>query len=361
MSAKSSTARYSQSRTDTLIGAGVRVEGRIAFTGVLRIQGDVLGDVSCGADSRGMIVVDKPGNVTGTIRAPNIVIGGRVSGPLHSTESIEIQQGAGVAGDIFYRQLDIHAGGVIEGLLTQEILTDGDQSTPESRSQDADPPAGSEYRMPAGTDVPAGSSFGWRMAVGRTLGAAVALVVAVASLTWILRDPLPASPPAGDIASKADSRARGDAAAQPAPVDSGKVQEGSRTAAGDTAPVVPVSAVETRIVAQEPAVTMPENNPEAVVLVQGVNPAKPPAVLLVIGKEPSVLFRKKRGQPGEGTRIEVPRGASKNIAIPRNELFRVASGRDIDIYYQGRKVAPKTIESGAWMSFVPQGSGTEGD
>ena len=39
----------------------------------------------------------------------------------------------------------------------------------------------------------------------------------------------------------------------------------------------------------------------------------------------------------------------------------VAEGRDIEIFYQGRKVAPKTIESGAWMSFVPQGARAAGE
>lgn len=90
------------------------------------------------------------------------------------------------------------------------------------------------------------------------------------------------------------------------------------------------------------------------VKVQGVNPGKPAGFFLLIGKEPSVLFRKKRQEEGEGVRIAVSQGEAVSIPIAKNEIFRVAEGRDIEIFYQGRKVAPKTIESGAWMSFVPQ-------
>jgi len=92
-----------------------------------------------------------------------------------------------------------------------------------------------------------------------------------------------------------------------------------------------------------------------------VNPAKPAAVFLLVGKAPSVLYRKKRGEAGEGTRLAVPQGRAVSIAIGRNDLFRVAEGRDLEIFYQGRKVTPKTIESGAWMSFVPQGARAAGE
>jgi hypothetical protein len=84
-------------------------------------------------------------------------------------------------------------------------------------------------------------------------------------------------------------------------------------------------------------------------------------VFLLVSKAPSVLYRKKREEEGEGTRLAVPRGKTVSIAIGRNELFRVAEGRDLEIFYQGRKVAPKTIETGAWMRFVPQGARPPGE
>lgn len=81
MSGTSSSAASAQNRTDTMVGAGMRVDGHIAFTGVLRIQGDVLGDVACQGDAGGTVVVDATGSVTGAVGAPRIVVRGRVLGP----------------------------------------------------------------------------------------------------------------------------------------------------------------------------------------------------------------------------------------------------------------------------------------
>src|ERR1035437_6128147 len=117
LSGKNNSASYSQSRTDSRIGIGVRVEGNITFTGVLRIQGDILGDVSCDTDINGTVVVGQTGNVTGKISAPHIVVSGQVPGPAHSSESIVIQPGACLTGDTFYKAIEVHAGGVIEGSM----------------------------------------------------------------------------------------------------------------------------------------------------------------------------------------------------------------------------------------------------
>jgi cytoskeletal protein CcmA (bactofilin family) len=57
------TNRQLQNRPDTLIGAGVRVSGNITFSGVLRIHGDVHGDVLCDADDIGTAVVGHSGKV----------------------------------------------------------------------------------------------------------------------------------------------------------------------------------------------------------------------------------------------------------------------------------------------------------
>ncbi len=85
------TSRKLQNRTDSLIGAGVCVSGNITFSGVLRIHDDVHGDVLCDADDIGTAVVGHSGKVIGSVKAPHIVVTGRVQGPVHSSAFIEIQ------------------------------------------------------------------------------------------------------------------------------------------------------------------------------------------------------------------------------------------------------------------------------
>jgi hypothetical protein len=98
-----------------------------------------------------------------------------------------------------------------------------------------------------------------------------------------------------------------------------------------------------------------------VVAVQGIDPAKPAGIFWAISKAPLVLYKKKREDPADGTRIDISEDATRSIAIAKDEIFRVANGRDIQIFYQGRKVAQNTIESGAWMSFVPQSPSESSD
>lgn len=354
MSEKSKSVRPAQSRTDTLIGADLRVEGNITSTGVLRIQGDVQGDVSCDADSGGTIVVGKSGNITGSVKAPHIVIGGHVSGPLHSAESIEIQEGACVVGDAFYKAIDIHAGGVLEGTLTPGGLPEGDRLQREQRMQMSEPAAHDEHGMPSAAAAATGSRLGARFGGWRKFGAAFALLVVVLAVVWLKRGPAPVAPAASDVASAADSAVKGTPAAQAVPAAGGGQPDGPKAVAGGTAPLVSGADTNAKSAAQDSPPDVSEADADKVVRVQGVNPAKPAGFFLLIGKEPSVLFKKKRKDSGEGKRIDVSQGATVSVPIAKDEVFRVAQGRDIEIFYQGRKVAPKTIESGAWMSFVPQ-------
>lgn len=140
---------------------------------------------------------------------------------------------------------------------------------------------------------------------------------------------------------------------------SGGLPDGPKAVAGDAAPLVPGPDANTnaKSAVQDSPPDTHEADTDKVVRVQGVNPGKPAGFFLLIGKEPSVLFKKKRKDPGEGKRIDVSQGATVSIPVAKDEMVRVAEGRDIEIFYQGRKAAPKTIESGAWMSFVPQSPG----
>jgi hypothetical protein len=118
-------------------------------------------------------------------------------------------------------------------------------------------------------------------------------------------------------------------------------------------PLAPGPQAVTKDVVQATPPDIPEPDLKHVVVVQGDNPGKPgDFIYVVIGKEPAVLFRKQRKDPAEGTRIGVAQGTSKRIAIAKDDILRVEQGRGLQMFYQGRKVAPTTIESGAWMSFV---------
>lgn len=318
----------------------MRVDGSIVFTGILHIQGDVLGDVTCDADISGTLVVAQPGNVTGTIRAPHIIVGGQITGLVHSSESIEIQPGASLAGDTCYKVIAVHPGGVIEGLLIPGRVSE----LPEIKERD----------MSIADAATVGERHRGRSRGTRALGWAAALILAVVVVVVVNRAPAPLAPPAADVALKSSSSMNGTATAQSAPVGNDGGQGVASTVAGDEVAAVPRPDVATAGGDQVPPADVSVRPPDKVVLVQGVNPLKPTDVFSVTSKEPSVLLRKKRQDPSDGTRIDISEGEKITVPIAKNEIVRVAEGRNIMIFYQGRKVSPKIIESGAWLSFVPQ-------
>lgn len=326
LSAASRSAGSTQHGTDTLIGAGMRVDGHVAFTGVLRVQGEVRGDVASQGDADDTVVVDATGSVGGAVGAARIVVRGRVLGPLHSARSIDIQPGGRVVGDVFYRQIVIHADGLVEGILTPAL-------PPESRVEVAN------------RQAPVAESEGARLGLRAALLGVAGLALAVAAVVWLNRPPATPGPPAAETAAQ-------EAAVPPPAV---------RAAAEPAASPAPAANTDARAPGRPESPPPPAAGVEEVVTVQGVNPAKPAGAFLLVSKEPAVLYRKKREEAGEGTRLVVPRGKTLSVAIGRNELFRVAEGRDLEIFYQGRKVAPKTIEAGAWMRFVPQGARAAGE
>jgi hypothetical protein len=176
---------------------------------------------------------------------------------------------------------------------------------------------------------------------GRKFGAALALLIAVVAFVWINLSPTAVTPRAASVVAKANNPAPQSPASTPPHVES-------------AVPLAPGPQAVTKDVVQATPPDIPEPDLKHVVVVQGDNPGKPgDFIYVVIGKEPAVMFRKQRKDPAEGTRIGVAQGTSKRIAIAKDDILRVEQGRGLQMFYQGRKVAPTTIESGAWMSFVP--------
>jgi cytoskeletal protein CcmA (bactofilin family) len=102
----------------SLIGAGTTVNGDVTFTGGLRVDGIVRGAVRCGEGEKGgVLVISEHGSVEGEVRASHVVVAGRIQGPVHAAELIELQPKARVQGDVQYRALEMHHGAVVEGLM----------------------------------------------------------------------------------------------------------------------------------------------------------------------------------------------------------------------------------------------------
>ena len=105
---------------ECLIGTGTTVEGSIIFSGGLRVDGRVRGDVIAAEDRPGTLVLSEQAQIEGEIRVSHVVINGTVIGPVHAAEYVELQPKANVTGDVHYKTLEIQLGAVVQGRLVYE-------------------------------------------------------------------------------------------------------------------------------------------------------------------------------------------------------------------------------------------------
>lgn len=109
-----------QNRIDTLIGADTRILGDISFSGGLRVDGHVKGNVMAKGDAPCTLVLSENAKIEGKIEVSHVVVNGTVMGPVHASEYVELQPKARVTGDVFYKTLEMHLGAIVEGKLVHE-------------------------------------------------------------------------------------------------------------------------------------------------------------------------------------------------------------------------------------------------
>lgn len=101
----------------TLVGEGTLIQGELRFTDGLRIDGEVVGDVSALGDGPSILVISEKARVTGKVSGGHVIINGTVNGPIRSTELLELQPKARITGDVRYEVLEMHQGATIDGEL----------------------------------------------------------------------------------------------------------------------------------------------------------------------------------------------------------------------------------------------------
>jgi len=107
-------------RIDSLIGDGTTLTGNIVFTGGLRIDGTVVGDVHASNGEASTLVISEQAKVIGEIKVSHLVVNGEVEGPVHASDYLELQSKAKIKGDIHYARLEMHVGAAVEGKLMVE-------------------------------------------------------------------------------------------------------------------------------------------------------------------------------------------------------------------------------------------------
>src|SRR6478752_7992865 len=112
---------------DSLIGTGTMIEGDVNFTGGLRIDGHIKGNVRATGNKPGTLVISELAKVEGEIHVAHVVVNGTVAGPVQATEYVELLPKARVTGNVAYKSIEIHVGVIVMGQLMYEAPTKSDK------------------------------------------------------------------------------------------------------------------------------------------------------------------------------------------------------------------------------------------
>lgn len=113
----SKSSRASQTEVDTLIGAQVVIRGDLSFSGGLYIEGRVVGKVVAEDGAQATLTLAESGIVEGEVRAPVVVINGRLTGDVHASDRVELAANARVQGNVHYQVVEMSAGAQLTGRL----------------------------------------------------------------------------------------------------------------------------------------------------------------------------------------------------------------------------------------------------
>jgi len=102
---------------DSLIGAGTTIHGDINFTGGLRIDGTIKGNIKAVGDKPGTLVLSELAKIEGEIEVGHVVVNGTVAGPVRASEYLELMPKARVTGDVTYKTIEIHVGAIVMGRM----------------------------------------------------------------------------------------------------------------------------------------------------------------------------------------------------------------------------------------------------
>lgn len=117
-------ANKKQPPIKSLIAEGCQIEGHLSFSEGLRVDGHVTGNLLASGDSPSLLVISESAVVVGEVRADHVIISGKVVGPIHSGELLELQPKARIQGDVHYKALEMHQGASIAGHLRPSALTE---------------------------------------------------------------------------------------------------------------------------------------------------------------------------------------------------------------------------------------------
>jgi len=98
---------------ESVISAGLSIEGKIVGSGHVRVAGKFKGDVQVD----GNLHIDSGARLEGQVRASEVIVTGELQGNIENAKRVEVQQGGVITGDVKAGQLTVAAGARMRGAV----------------------------------------------------------------------------------------------------------------------------------------------------------------------------------------------------------------------------------------------------
>lgn len=101
----------------TLVANNCELTGDVHFSDQLLVNGIVRGNIYAREGSKAIVTISEKGRVKGEIRAPNVIVNGKVVGDIYSDKHIELAARAEIKGNVYYNLIEMVMGSRVDGNL----------------------------------------------------------------------------------------------------------------------------------------------------------------------------------------------------------------------------------------------------
>lgn len=112
-----------------VIGEGTSIQGNIQSNGDIRIDGQLVGNLT----TQGKLVIGNSGNIKGDIQCRNAEVSGSIQGKITVNELLSLKATAKLHGDIITKKLAIEPNAIFTGTCNME----GGQVNPTNKKKEA--------------------------------------------------------------------------------------------------------------------------------------------------------------------------------------------------------------------------------
>lgn len=99
---------------NTIVGAGSLISGNVTVSGLLRIDGDIDGNIQ----TMGRVIIGEEARIRGNIRAASVSVGGIVQGDIIAPDYVVVLSSGMVIGSVLTKKLRVDDNVILHGFCS---------------------------------------------------------------------------------------------------------------------------------------------------------------------------------------------------------------------------------------------------